>query len=113
LDALHHTQLIFDLAQTGVYKESSPGYVAFEVTDTREALTRNAQAETVAFMLPSMGFADLVVHSLGLDTAKHVVLLDRGDWKSHEMLARGREIEGAIYEFWRRNDISVGRVEIV
>jgi hypothetical protein len=112
LRAMQHTRMVYRLINAGVYKESSPRYVAIQVTEAPEEHRRLDQAETAVWLLS--GTLDVfVMHSLGLRTAKHVVLLDRCGWDTHVMLARGREIESAVYEFWRRNGIPAGVVEIV
>lgn len=113
LHAMDHRQPLAELVNAGVYNKSHLCYVAIQVTEAQEAHRRDVQARTVVFLLLSGGYADVMVHSLDLGTAKHVVLLSRCDWDTPEMLARGREIEGAVYEFWRRNDIEAGVVEVV
>jgi hypothetical protein len=112
LHPIEQTQLVFDLIKAGVYKQSSPSYVAIQIDASRDESQRRVEAGIVVEMVSGV-FDHLVVHSLGLRTAKHVVLLDRCNWDTREMVACGREIEGAVYEFWRRNDIPAGVVEIV
>jgi hypothetical protein len=86
--------------------------VAIQIDASRDEAQRRVEAGIVVEMVSGV-FDHLVVHSLGLRTAKHVVLLDRCNWDTQEMVAQGREIEGAVYEFWRRNDIPAGVIEII
>jgi hypothetical protein len=112
LRALDNTQLVVRLMKAGVYKESSPEYVAIQITEAREGPERCAEGWTVVELLAG-GFDDIVVHSLGLGTAKHVVLLECYDWDAQRMLTRGRDVESSIRKFWKRKGIPAGVVEIV
>lgn len=98
------------LLRQGRVPEVQPEYLVIKVSEDAEVLGAYREAGRVLDSLS--GVSDgVVLHSLGLGTAKHIVLLERCNWNTFSMLARSREIESAIYGFWRRNGIPTGVVE--
>jgi len=112
--ALDNTARVESQLIDGVYNQETkpkPCYVAILVSEQREVLAGYEEAGQVVDCLTGR-YDDVVVHSLGLGTAKRIVLLERCDWDSFSMLARAREIEETMHGFWRRNGILGGVVEI-
>lgn len=100
------------LLRNGRRPVAAPEYWAVKVSEEADVLAGYREAGRV---LESLAGAsdDVVFHSLGLGSARRIVLLERCNWNTVSMLARAREIEVAIYEFWRRKGIRAGVVEIV
>jgi hypothetical protein len=90
----------------------APQYVVVETTGEPEVLTGYYEAERVVNAVASL-WGNPIIDALGLKTAKHIVLLDRCNWDTYSMLARGREIELAMYEFWRCKEIPARVIEIM
>jgi hypothetical protein len=91
---------------------AKPEYLAIEVTEQPELWGGYMEAGRVVRCLSSRN-DDVVVHALGLGSAKRIVLLDRCNWDTCCMLARAREIEHAMYRFWKRKGVKPGVIEIV
>lgn len=109
--AMRSAAKVTRLLRQGRVPEVQPEYLVIKVSEEAEVLRAYREAGRVLDSLS--GVSDgVVLHSLGLGTAKHIVLLERCNWNTFSMLARSREIELAIYEFWRRDGIPTGVVEI-
>jgi len=110
--AMRNLAMVARCVRGGSLPETTPDCVAFEVSDQPEVLSGYKEAGRVVESL-SGSWDGTVSYSLGLRTAKHIVLLEWCNWDTYSMLARAQEIECAIYEFWRRKGITAGVVEVV
>ncbi|KAM0708298.1 hypothetical protein Q7P35_004949 [Cladosporium inversicolor] len=109
--AMRNAARIARQLKQGKAPEAAPDYLAIEVSDQPDVLTGYREAGRVIESLAGLK-DDVATHSLGLGTAKRIVLLERRNWDTFSMVARAWEMECAIHEFWRRNGIPAGVVEI-